>query len=157
MLRVAALLALGLVSACGSAQGEMAGYKQQAIDATPTRNAIAASNTFYFCKPHPRADRYAILCEICDVTVHKRVRDNEPDSLIVYAGVVQHDLKARDRGEIKISRSKDRIENNLRSAVVDVETAKALFSEANEWCQAQANGEFQILKDEIDAQLGSEG
>ena len=154
-MRFVALLALGLVSACGSADGEMSAYKQQTIDATPTKNAVAASNTFHFCKPHPQPDRYAILCEACDVTVHVKRAEGIPFGLVAYASVMEHDLKVRDgEDEIKISRSFDAIDEDFRSDKFDAETARDLFSQANDWCQSQADGEFQILKDEIDLQLG---
>ena len=151
------LASLFSLCACAEAQDPFAEFKTDAVNATPTSRAVAASNTFYFCNEHPEPDRYTILCEACDVTLHRRKSGQSQDGLVVYASHVRHDLRPRDDNpRPRLSRTGDVASETYRSETASVEDAKRLFSEANDWCQSRQKGEFVILKNEIETTFESD-
>lgn len=150
------LASLFSLCACAQAQDPFAEFKTDAVNATPISRAVAASNTFYFCKEHPESDRYSVLCEACDVTLHGGKTSQSQDGLVVYASHVRHDLRPRDDNpRPRLSRSGDVASETYRSETAFVEDAKRLFSEANAWCQSRQEGEFVILKNEIETTFES--
>lgn len=155
-----ALSALGLV-ACGPtlAEGDMTDFKKQAVHASPLNREIAASNTFFFCKPHPEPDRYVALCEACDVNLYpdKDLPFNAPrdtDAPIVgvkgWATHSYHEYKPRgDNPKPRISATGERGTQQFKTRELTVDAVQTLFDDANMWCRARRKGEFLVLKDEI--------
>ncbi len=152
MRAVLALSALGL-AACGSAgaDADMDAYRQQAINNTPVKNAVASSNTFFFCKA-AASDAYDILCETCDVSVHDDVdTDGAITRVTAWATHYYHELKPWNEGEApRISTTGERDYEKFVADAPDAKSARALFETANRWCQDRRAGDFLIRKDEID-------
>lgn len=151
LFRLCLLVSCLTLTACAQDRDAFAEFKADAVDWTPISRAIAASNTFYFCKAHPKPDRYDVLCEACHVTLHADVKDGSVGSLVAYASHMHHDLKPRgDIERPRISRSGDVAVETLRSEVGSKTEAKRLFGEANDWCKGRRDGEFKILKNDIE-------
>lgn len=148
-----ALSALGLV-ACGSAGADnvMSEFKEQAVTVTPVKNAIASSNTFYFCKAHP-SERFDLLCEACDVSLHDDVDDaGKVIGMKAWATHYYHELKPWNEGEApRITTSGERADEKFIALEPTAIAARTIFNEANAWCQARREGEFLVRKDEVDA------
>jgi hypothetical protein len=154
-------LALSL-AACGSAgaESDMADFKAQAINHSPLQREIAASVTFYSCAEHPSAD-FDALCEVCNVDLYpdKNLAFNEdPDTEAPVMGVkgwathFYHEYKPwGDDPEPRISSTGERASKKFETTSLSKRAINVLFDEANAWCQDRRDGEFQVLKDEVDA------
>ena len=137
----------------------MADLKAQAIHSSPLTRDIAASNTFYFCKRHPEADRFDALCEACDVNVFadKDLPFNaDPDTNAPIVGVkgwathFYHEYQPwGDDPKPRISVTGERATQKFETSDLSAEAVQALFDEANTWCRSRREGEFQVLKNEI--------
>lgn len=153
-----ALSALGL-AACGPAGADaaMADFKQQAVTNTPITNAVASSNTFYFCKA-ATGEEYDILCETCDVSLHDDVNDaGDVTRVTAWATHYYHELKPWEDGDTpRISTSGERAYEKFVADAPDSAAARRLFDDANAWCQGRRSGEFLVRKDEIDARLNGD-
>ncbi|MEM9055108.1 MAG: hypothetical protein AAGB16_07270, partial [Pseudomonadota bacterium] len=134
-----AFAAFGLV-ACGlaGADDDMAGYKEQAINVTPIQNAIASSNTFYFCKAHP-SKQFDILCEACDVSLHDDV--DEAGNVVgmkAWATHYYHELKPWNEGEApRITTTGERADEKFVASEPAAAAAHIIFEKANTWCQVR--------------------
>ena len=164
MSRFGLTLAAALPACAGGADGAMEAYKAQAIGASPLIREIAASNTFYFCKPHPEPDRFVALCEVCNVDLYadKDLPFNaDPDTDAPVIGVkgwathFYHEFKPWDEGtEPRISVTGERATQKFETNELTTPAIEAVFEAANGWCQARRSGEFQILKNEIESFVG---
>ena len=158
---VFALSALSL-AACGTAGADasMAEFKEQAINQSPLNREIAASVTFYSCGEHPNAD-YDAICEVCNVDLYpdKNLAFNEnPDTEAPIVGVkgwathYYHEYKPwGDDPNPRISSTGERASKKFETTSLSKRAINVLFDEANVWCQDRRDGEFQVLKDEVDA------
>lgn len=159
MKQIGIILPAIAVCACGSAGADdaMAEYKAQAVNSTPITNAIASSNTLYFCKDHP-GDRFDILCEACDVSLHDDV--NEAGDIVgmtAWATHDYHELKPWEDGEApRIAVSGERGDARFVADEPTAEASQAVFEAANAWCQTRRPGEFLIRKNEIEALFAGE-
>lgn len=146
---------------------EMADFKRQAVEVSPVTNAIAASNTFYFCGAHPQADRFDALCEACDVDLYfdkdlpfnaDPAQDAPVVGLKAYATHYYHEYKPWHEGEApRITVTGERGRRKFEAREVTPEAAHDLFDQANAWCQARRDGEFLVRKEEIDAMIVEAG
>lgn len=162
------LPALGLV-ACSNAvpAGAMLDWKDQAVNASPLVRQIAASNTFYFCDRHPEPERYDAICEACDVDlfVDKDLPVTaDPDQaapivgLKVFATHFYHEYKPwGDDPKPRISVSGERASQTFRTKEVSAAAARDFFDQGNAWCRGRRDGEFHVLKDEIETYFSGEG
>lgn len=157
-----ALPVVGL-AACAAAGGDdaMAAFKAQVIDASPLEREIAASNTFYFCKPHPEPDRYDAICEVCNVDLYadKDLPFNaDPDTDAPIVGVkgwathFYHEFKPwGDDPAPRVSVTGERATQKFETDQLDAASIGALFEAANDWCRSRRSGEFTLLKNEIES------
>jgi len=148
---VVPLSALGL-AACGFASTGMGEYRKQVVNSTPVTNAVASSNTFYFCRAVETED-YDILCEACDVSLHDDVdEEGRITRLTAWATHYYHELKPWNDGERpRISTSGERGYEKFVADAPDAASARDLFDEANAWCKDRRRGKFRVRLDEIDA------
>lgn len=161
MRAVLALTAFSLV-ACGSAgaHGAMADFKEMAINASPVQREVAASVTFYSCDEH-KQDGYAAICEVCNVDLYpnKNLAFNEnPDTEAPIIGVkgwathYYHEFRSLAESEPpQISSTGERGSKKFETTSLSKRAINVLFDEANAWCRERRDGEFQVLKDEVDA------
>ena len=160
MRSVSALLGTGL-AACAATQSEpMDDLKAQAIDGSPLERQIAASNTFYFCKDHPKPERFDALCEVCSVDFYPNEDlpfsgHPNPEAQIVgvkgWATHFYHEYKPRDGDpRPRITVTGERASATFITDDLTVEAIEREFEAANAWCQDRAPGEYRLLKNEIE-------
>ncbi|MEM7330246.1 MAG: hypothetical protein AAF437_15995 [Pseudomonadota bacterium] len=160
MKRLAIPLA-AVLPACAAAGADdaMTALKQQALDVSPLKREIAASDTFFSCNAHPEPDRYDAICEICNVDLFPDKdlpfnADPETDAPVVgvkgWATHYYHEFKPRDGvPEPRISATGERASEKFETRDLSVAAIQALFDEANAWCKARGDGEFRLLKNDI--------
>lgn len=160
---LACLSVIGLAACTAAPEPDpMADLKDQAINASPLKREIAASNTFYSCKPHPEPDRYDAICEACAVDLYpdKNLAFNaNPDTEAPIVGVkgwathFYHEYKPWG-GDPKprISVTGERATQKFESDDLSAPAIREVFDDMNAWCMARrgGTGEFHLLKDEID-------
>lgn len=157
-------LAAALPACAASQGGPMDEFKRQAQTISPVNRAIAASDTFFFCKAHPEADRFDALCEICNVDLYadKDLPFNaDPDTDAPIVGVkgwathFYHEYKPRDGDpNPRIAVTGEHASQKFTTRDLRSDAIEALFADANAWCQARGEGEFRVLKNEIETFVG---
>ena len=157
-------LAAALPACAASQMGAMASYKEQALNASPLKREIVASETFYFCREHPNADRFDALCEICNVDFYpdKDLPFNaDPDADAPIIGVkgwathFYHEFKPRDGDPMpRIAVTGERASQKFETTDLSEQAIRALFEDANAWCAARGAGELRVTKNEIAAFVG---
>ena len=160
MKRLGLFLAATLMACSAGADGALDVYKDAAINASPLQREIAASVTFYSCDEYT-SDGYVAMCEVCNVDLYpdKNLAFNEnPDTEAPVVGVkgwathYYHAFKPGADGEPpRISSTGERASKKFETTSLSKRAINVLFDEANAWCQARRSGEFQVLKDDVNA------
>lgn len=148
MKRAVWLPLLFAATACGAAAAPSSVHEAEIVSVTPTQNAVAASTRFLGC---PVEDEERARCYACDVRMH----DKGEEGLLAYASHWEHDLKPwDDRDGLQVSVSGEVAETTFERSERTAEAARALFAEAEAWCEGRGTGSYHLLKNDIDTVFG---
>lgn len=150
------------LSACSMASngGGMDGLKEQVIAASPVEREIAASALFYNCGKHPFSESFVAYCEVCNVDLYadKDLPFNaDPDTDAPIVGVkgwathFYHEFEQDGvDGEPRIAVTGERASQKFETQDLSVPAITDLFADANGWCMGIGDGEFVLLRDDIE-------
>jgi hypothetical protein len=146
--------------AVGGADGNWDAHKDVALDVSPLVREIAASDTFLACKAHPRVDRFEAICDVCNVDFYPDKdlpfsADPDTDAPVIgvkgWATHFYHEIERNaDDDSLRVVVTGERASEKFETRELNANTVQALFDEANAWCQARGDGEFRVLRNDIE-------